>query len=62
VTGRPGVEINAHVGSGEIDQNEGGVIATAARAVNSAAAVRVAPPGMVSLRDLPIVQVHGVMR
>jgi hypothetical protein len=62
VTGRPGVEINAHVGSGEIDQNECGVIATAAKAINSVAAVCVAPPGIVSLRDLPIVQVHGVMR
>jgi hypothetical protein len=36
--------------------------ATAAKAVNSVAAVCVAPPGMVSLRDLPIVQVHGLMR
>jgi hypothetical protein len=62
VTGRPGVEINAHVGSGDIDQNEGGVIATAAKAVNSVAAVCAAPPGMVSLRDLPIAQVHGLMR
>ncbi|GLP78366.1 diacylglycerol kinase [Mycobacterium antarcticum] len=62
VTGRPGVEINTHVGSGDIDQNEGGVIATAAKAVNSVAAVCAAPPGMISLRDLPIAQVHGLMR
>lgn len=62
VTGRPGVEINAHVGSGDIDQNEGGVIATAAKAVNSVAAVCAAAPGLVALRDLPIAQVHGLMR
>jgi hypothetical protein len=62
VTGRPGVEINAHVGSGDIDQNEGGVIATAAKVVNAIAAVCAAPPGMPSLRDLPIAQVHGLMR
>jgi hypothetical protein len=62
VTGRPGVEINAHVGSGDIDQNEGGVIATAAKAVNSVAAVCAAVPGLISLRDLPIAQVHGLMR
>lgn len=62
VTGRPGVEINAHVGSGEIDQNEGGVIATAAKVVNAISAVCAAPPGMTSLRDLPIAQVHGLMR
>ena len=62
VTGRPGVELNAHVGSGDIDQNEGGVIATAAKVVNAIAAVCAAPPGMPSLRDLPIAQVHGLMR
>ena len=62
VTGRPGVEINAHVGSGDIDQNEGGVMATAAKVVNAIAAVCAAPPGMPSLRDLPVAQVHGLMR
>jgi hypothetical protein len=62
VTGRPGVEINAHVGSGEIDQNEGGVIATAAKVVNAISVVCAAPTGMTSLRDLPIAQVHGLMR
>jgi hypothetical protein len=34
VAGDPGVEINAHVGVSGIDHNQGGVIATAARAVN----------------------------
>jgi 2,4-diaminopentanoate dehydrogenase len=62
VTGRPGVEINAHVGSGELDQNDGGVISTAAKVVNAIAAVCAAPPGLVALRDLPIDQVHGLMR
>jgi 2,4-diaminopentanoate dehydrogenase len=62
VTGRPGVEINAHVGSGDMDQNDGGVIATAAKVVNAVAAVCAARPGLVALRDLPIDQVHGLMR
>jgi hypothetical protein len=62
VTGRPGVEINAHVGSGDLDQNDGGIIATAAKVVNAIAAVCAAPPGLVALRDLPIAQVHGLMR
>jgi hypothetical protein len=62
VTGRPGVEINTHVGSGELDQNDGGVIATAAKVVNAIAAVCAAAPGLVALRDLPIDQVHGLMR
>ena len=50
------------MGSGDLDQNEGGVIATAAKVVNAIAAVCAAPPGMPSLRDLPIDQVHGLMR
>jgi hypothetical protein len=62
VSGRPGAEINAHVGSGDLDQNDGGVIATAAKVVNAVAAVCAASPGLVSLRDLPIAQVHGLMR
>ena len=37
--GDPGVEINAHVGLGGTDHNQGGVIATAARAVNAIEAV-----------------------
>lgn len=59
---RPDVEINARVGSGDLDLNDGGVIATAAKVVNAITAVCAAPPGLVSLRDLPIELVHGVMR
>ncbi len=60
VHGDPGVEINTHVGHG-IDHNEGGVIATAAKAVNAIESVCSAPPGLVSLRDLPIAQVRGLL-
>jgi hypothetical protein len=62
VAGRPGVEINAHVGLHGTDHNEAGVIATAMKAVNAIPVVCAAPPGLVSLRDLPISQVHGLMR
>lgn len=61
VTGNPGIEINTHVGLGAIDHNLAGVVATAAKAVNAVAAVCAAEPGLVSLRDLPISQVHGLM-
>jgi len=61
VTGVPGIEINTHVGNGQIDHNEAGVIATAAKAVNAIAAVCAAPPGLVSLRDLPVSQVKNLM-
>jgi hypothetical protein len=62
VSGRPGVEINTHVGLGGTDHNEAGVIATAMKAVNAIPAVCAAPPGLVSLRDLPVSQVRGLMR
>jgi len=61
VTGSPGVEINTHVGLDGVDHNEAGVIATAAKAVNAISAVCAAPPGLVSLRDLPVSQVHGLL-
>lgn len=62
VTGSPGVEINTHLG-GEIDHNEGGVIATAARVVNLIDAVCRAPSGILAAHDLrPLDHLHGVMR
>lgn len=51
VDGDPGVEINTHVGIG-IDHNRGGVIATAARAVNAVDAVCKAPAGILAAHDL----------
>ena len=62
VAGRPGVEINTHVGLGGTDHNEAGVMATAMKAVNAIPVVCAAPPGLVSLRDLPVSQVRGLMR
>ncbi len=53
VTGRPGVEINTHVGLG-VDHNRAGVIATAARVVNAIPAVCRHTPGLVSTVDLPV--------
>ena len=61
ITGNPGVEINTHVGLGERDHNEAGVIATAAKAINAIPVVCAAEPGLVSLRDLPISQVAGLL-
>jgi len=61
VTGSPGVEINAHLGLDGTDHNVAGVVATAAAAVNAIPSVCVAPPGLVSRRDLPISQAGGLM-
>jgi hypothetical protein len=57
ITGSPGIEVNVHVGLGDIDHNIAGVIATAAKVVNAIPAVCAAEPGLVSLRDLPVAQV-----
>jgi hypothetical protein len=62
VTGRPGVEINTHVGLDGIDLNEGGVIATAARVVNAIPAAVRARSGLLALRDLPVAQAEGLLR
>ena len=61
VSGHPGIEINTHVGLGLMDHNLAGVIATGAKVVNAIPSVCAAEPGMVSLRDLPISQVAGLM-
>ena len=61
VDGDPGVEINTHVGIG-IDHNQGGVIATAACAVNAIDAVCQAPPGILAAHDLrPVDHLRGTM-
>ncbi len=62
VEGSPGVEINTHVGISGIDHNQGGVIATAARAVNVIHAVCQAPSGILAAHDLrPTDHVRGVL-
>jgi hypothetical protein len=61
VTGDPGVEINAHVGLHGVDHNQGGVIATAARAVNVIEPVCTAASGLLAAKDLPAGHIRGVM-
>ena len=61
IAGDPGVEINAHVGLAGVDHNQGGVIATAARAVNMIEPVCAAPSGLLAARDLPAAHIRGVM-
>ncbi|MDT5280868.1 MAG: hypothetical protein QOJ20_2063 [Mycobacterium sp.] len=61
IAGDPGVEINAHVGVSGIDHNQGGVIATAARAVNMIEPVCTAPSGLLAAQDLPAAHIRGVM-
>jgi 2,4-diaminopentanoate dehydrogenase len=62
IEGSPGITINTHVGTSGIDHNQGGVIATAARAVNVIDAVCRAPSGILAAHDLrPTDHVRGVL-
>lgn len=62
VDGSPGIEINTHVGTSGIDHNQGGVIATAARAINAIDAVCAAKPGILAANALRgSDQLRGVM-
>ena len=49
VRGNPGVEINTHLGLDGVDHNQGGVISTAARAVNAIHDV-CSTPGLMAVR------------
>jgi 2,4-diaminopentanoate dehydrogenase len=62
VRGQPGIEINTHLGLDGVDHNVAGVIATAAKVVNAIPAVCSCPPGLVSLRDLPVSQARNLLR
>lgn len=61
VRGNPGVEINTHLGLDGVDHNQGGVISTAARAVNAIHDVCAAPPGLMAVKDLPTAHADVVM-
>jgi len=61
VRGNPGVEINTHLGLDGVDHNQGGVISTAARAVNAIHDVCAAPPGLMAVKDLPVTHADTVM-
>ena len=52
VDGDPGIRIDTHVGGSGVDHNIGGVVATAARAVNAIDAVCRAPAGILAAHDL----------
>ena len=62
IAGNPGVEVNAHVGLDGVYHNQGGVVGTAARAVNAIDAVCEAPAGLLAARDLlPTALIRGSM-
>lgn len=62
IEGSPGVEVNSHVGLGDIPETEAGLVATAARAVNAIEAVCQASPGLLGVVDLPAAYAGRVLR
>ncbi|WP_182523888.1 dihydrodipicolinate reductase [Nocardioides dongkuii] len=61
VEGHPGIEINSHVGLGDVATTHAGVVSTAARVVNAIDAVCAARPGVLTVDDLPVNLVGRVM-
>ena len=63
IRGQPNIELEAliHGEPGE-GSNAGGCLATGMRAVNAIPALCAAPPGIVSMRDLPLLAIPGTLR
>lgn len=61
VEGWPGIEVNSHLGLGDVAETHAGVVSTAARIVNAIDAVCEAQPGLLTVNDLPVAQARGVM-
>jgi len=61
VTGTPSYQCDVQM-TARPGQGDPGVIGTAGRIVNAIPAVCAAPPGLLSLLDLPLVTGHGLMR
>ena len=62
VTGNPSYTVDVQMMGDDGDHNTGGLVGTAARLVNTIPAVCAAPPGLLSVLDLPLVPGHGLMR
>jgi 2,4-diaminopentanoate dehydrogenase len=62
VTGNPSYTCDVQMMGDDGDHNTGGLVGTAARLVNAIPAVCDAPPGLLSVLDLPLVPGRGLMR
>ncbi|MGZ4678419.1 MAG: NAD(P)H-dependent amine dehydrogenase family protein [Acidimicrobiia bacterium] len=62
VTGSPSYTCDVQMMGADGDHNTGGLVGTAARLVNTIPAVCVAPPGLLSVLDLPLVPGRGLLR
>lgn len=62
VTGSPSYTCDLQMMGADGDHNTGGLVGTAARLVNAIPAVCAAPPGLLSVLDLPLVPGTGLVR
>jgi 2,4-diaminopentanoate dehydrogenase len=62
VTGNPSYTCDVQMMGDDGDHNTAGLVGTAARLVNTIPAVCAAPPGLLSVLDLPLVTGKGLMR
>lgn len=62
VTGSPNYICDVQMMGADGDHNTGGLVGTAARLVNTIPAVCAAPPGLLSVLDLPLAPGTGLMR
>jgi hypothetical protein len=62
VTGNPSYTCDVQMMGDDGDHNTGGLVGTAARIINAIPAVCDAPPGLLSVLDLPLVTGRGLLR
>lgn len=62
VTGNPNYTVDVQMMGDDGDHNTAGLVGTAGRIVNAIPAVCAAPPGLLSVLDLPLVTRPGMMR
>jgi hypothetical protein len=62
VTGNPSYTCDVQMMGNDGDHNTAGLVGTAARLVNAIPAVCAAPPGLLSVLDLPLITGRGLMR
>jgi len=61
ISGEPTIEVDFHAVGTDGDHNTGGLIATATKLLNAIPAVVAAPPGLLSVNDLPITPGRGLV-
>ncbi len=62
IDGYPSIQADVQLAGEGGDHNDGGLVATAARVLNAIPAVVAAPPGLLSVLDIPVGACRGVLR